>query len=66
MLDSLGNRRTSVVRLVRLMSKWENPTFVSAKIYTFLNKTNFFVYFLKFFSLSLTFINQNDIFISNC
>ena len=63
MFDSLGNRRTSDVRLVRLMSRWENPTFVSAKIYTFLHKTNFLICFFKELSLLVIFINQNPLFI---
>ena len=63
--ESLGNFRISDVRLVRLMSKWENPTFVSAKIYTILHKTNFLIYFFKELSLLVIFINQNPFFILN-
>ena len=42
--DSLGNCRTPDVRLVRLMSKWENPTFVRQRY-------AYFYYFQTFYDI---------------
>ena len=44
--ESLGNFRISDVRLVRLMSKWENPTFV-------LQRYTLFYYFQTFCNIFL-------------
>lgn len=45
MSESLGNFRTSDVRLVRLMSKWENPTFVPQIYGNFIYLQIFYVIF---------------------
>ncbi len=52
MSEGLGNVRTPLVRLVRLMSKWENPTFVLQRYGLFY----YFQIFCKYFYLKSRFL----------
>ena len=53
--ESLGNSRIPDVRLVRLMSKWENPTFV-LQIY---RDFYYLQYFCDIFLLKNVFLEKN-------